>query len=191
MASNQTISSPAALFSFCLQSFPASGSSQMSWLFASGGQSIRSFSFSISPSNEYSELISFRIDWFDLLAVQGTLKSLLQDHNSKASILWHSAFFMVQLTSIHDYWRNHSFDHPDLCWQSDVSAFKYTVSVCHSFSLKEQASLNCVIAVFLPGEFHGQRSLEGYSPWGLKESDMTEQLSTAQSSSTVILDLRK
>ena len=57
-----------------------------------------SFSFSISPSNEYSELISFRIDWFDFLAVQGTLKSLLQHHSSKASILWHSAFFIVQLT---------------------------------------------------------------------------------------------
>ena len=55
-----------------------------------------SFSFSISPSNEYSELISFRINWFDLFAVQGTLKSLLQHQNSKASILWHSAFFMVQ-----------------------------------------------------------------------------------------------
>ena len=57
-----------------------------------------SFSFSISPSNEYSGLISFRIDWFDLLAVQGTLKSLLQHHNSKASILQCSAFFMVQLS---------------------------------------------------------------------------------------------
>ena len=56
------------------------------------------FSFSISPSNEYSGLISFRIDWFDLLAVQGTLKSLLQHHSSKASILWRSAFFMVQLS---------------------------------------------------------------------------------------------
>ena len=56
-----------------------------------------SFSFSISPSNEYSELISFRIDWFDL-AVQGTLKNLLQHHNLKASILWHSAFFMAQLS---------------------------------------------------------------------------------------------
>ena len=56
------------------------------------------FSFSISPSNEYSGLISFRIDWFDLLAVQGTLKSLLQHHSSKASVLWHSAFFMVQLS---------------------------------------------------------------------------------------------
>ena len=57
-----------------------------------------SFSFSISPSNEYSGLISFRIDWFDLLAVQGIHKSLLQHHSSKASILWRSAFFMVQLS---------------------------------------------------------------------------------------------
>ena len=56
-----------------------------------------SFSFSISPSNEHSGLISFRMDWLDLLAVQGTLKSLLQHHSSKASILWHSAFFIVQL----------------------------------------------------------------------------------------------
>ena len=58
----------------------------------------QSFSFSISPSNEHSVLISFRMDWFDLLAVQGTLKSLLQHHSSKASILWHSAFFIVQLS---------------------------------------------------------------------------------------------
>ena len=57
-----------------------------------------SFSFSISPSNEYSGLISFRINWLDLLAVQGTLKSLLQHHSSKASILWYSTFFMVQLS---------------------------------------------------------------------------------------------
>src|SRR5574337_1114525 len=57
-----------------------------------------SFSFSIHPSNEYSGLISFRIGWFDLLAVQGTLKSLLQHHSSKASVLWHSVFFMVQLS---------------------------------------------------------------------------------------------
>ena len=57
-----------------------------------------SFSFSISPSNEYSGLISFRIDWLDLLSVQGTLKSLLQQHSSKASILWCSAFFVVQLS---------------------------------------------------------------------------------------------
>ena len=57
-----------------------------------------SFSFKINPSNKYSELISFRIDWFDPLAVQETLKNLLQHHNSKAPILWHSAFFMVQLS---------------------------------------------------------------------------------------------
>ena len=57
-----------------------------------------SFSFSINPSNEYSGLISFRMDWFDLLAVHGTLKSLLQHYSSKASILWHSAFFIVQLS---------------------------------------------------------------------------------------------
>ena len=69
----------------------------MSQFFASGGKS-NSFSFTISPSNEYSGLISFRIDWLDLLAVQGTLKSLLQHHNSKASILQHSAFFIVQLS---------------------------------------------------------------------------------------------
>ena len=68
-----------------------------------------SFSLSISPSNEYPGLVSFRMDGLDLLAVQGTLKSLLQHHSSKASVLWHLAFFMVQL-SIHDYWKNHSFD---------------------------------------------------------------------------------
>ena len=81
------------------------------------------FSFSISPSNEHAELISFRMDWLDLLAVQGTLKSLLQHHSSKASIFWHSAFFCPTLTSIHDHWRNHSLDQMDLCWQSNVSTF--------------------------------------------------------------------
>jgi len=83
-----------------LQSFPASGSFPMSRLFASGGQSTGhlSFSLSISPSNEYSGLISFSMDWFDLLAVQGTLRSLLQHHSSKASVLQCSAFFMVQLS---------------------------------------------------------------------------------------------
>ena len=81
----------------------------------------RSFSFSISPSNEYSGLSSFGIDWFGLLTVQGTLKSLFPHHSSKASILRRSAFFMVQL--LHDYWKNHSFDYTDLCQQSDLSAF--------------------------------------------------------------------
>ena len=83
-----------------------------------------SFSFSISPSNEYSGLISFSVDWLDLLAVQGTLKSLLQHHSSKSSILWCSAFFTVQLS--HPYMtigKKHNFDEMDVCWQSNVSAF--------------------------------------------------------------------
>ena len=70
-----------------------------------------SSSFSISPSNEYSGLISFRIDWLDLLAIQGILKSLLHHHSSKASILWLSFLYSPTLTSIHDYWKNHSFFH--------------------------------------------------------------------------------
>ena len=83
-----------------------------------------SFSFSISPSNEYSGLISFRMDWLDLLAVQGILRSLLQHHSSKSIIsLVLSFLYSPTLTSIHDYWKNHSFDSMDLCWQSDVSAF--------------------------------------------------------------------
>ena len=68
------------------------------------------FSFNVSPSSAYSGLISFRMDWLDLLAVQGTLKSLLQHHSSKASILWRSALYSPTLTSIPDYWKNHSFD---------------------------------------------------------------------------------
>ena len=90
-----TTSSSVVPFS-CLQSFPASGSNESAlrirW------PKYWSFSFNISPSNEYSGLISFRMDWLDLLAVHGTLKSLLQHHSSKASILWRSAFFMVQLS---------------------------------------------------------------------------------------------
>ena len=70
----------------------------MSQFFASGGQSIGFFSYNISPSNEYSGLISFRMDWLDLLAVQGTLKSLPQHHSSKASVLQRSDFFIVQLS---------------------------------------------------------------------------------------------
>ena len=93
-----TISSSVVPFSSCPQSFPASGSFQMSQFFASGGQSIGVSASAISPSNEYSGLISFQIDWLDLLAVQGTLKSLLQHHSSKAPILQCSSFFMVQLS---------------------------------------------------------------------------------------------
>ena len=93
-----TIISSAAPFSSRLQSFPATRSFPTCRLFRSGGQSIGNFSFSISPSNEYSGLISFRMNWLDLHAVQGTLKSLLQHHSSKASILRCSALFMVQLS---------------------------------------------------------------------------------------------
>ena len=92
-----------------------------------------SFSFSISSSNEYSGLISFRIDWFDLLAIQGTLKNLLQHHSSKASILWYSAFITAQLS------------HPYMTltirtFVGKVMSLLFKSYVCHSFSSKEQAS---------------------------------------------------
>ena len=90
------ISSSVVPFSSCLQSWPASGFFSLSQFFTSGGQN-RSFTLSISPSNEYSELISFTIDWINL-AVQETLKSLLQHHSSKASVLQCLAFFTVQLS---------------------------------------------------------------------------------------------
>ena len=96
-----TILSSVVPFLSYLQSFQSSGSFPMSQFFTSGGQSIGGSASIISPSNEYPGLISFRIDWFDILAVQGTLKSLLQHHSSKASILQHSAFFIVQL--LHPY----------------------------------------------------------------------------------------
>ena len=91
----------------------------MSWLFASGGQSTGASASVFYPSNEYSGLISFRTNWFDLLAVQGTLKSLLQHHSWKASIPGHSAFFLVQLSQPYMITgKNHSFDYADLCRQS-------------------------------------------------------------------------
>ena len=82
-----------------------------------------SFSFSIRPSKEHPGLISFRVDWLDLLAVQGTLRSLLLHHSSKASIFWFSFLHSPTLTSIHDHWKNHSLDKTDLRWQRNVSAF--------------------------------------------------------------------
>ena len=97
-----------------------------------------SFSFNISPSNEYSGLISFRMDWLELCAVQGTLNTTGTLHTDtkglstpqfsptaqfKASLLRCSAFFIVQISSIQDYWKNHSFEWTDICWQSNVSAF--------------------------------------------------------------------
>ena len=121
------VSSSVAPFSSCLQSFPGTGFFPMSRVFASGGQSIGvSFSISASPSNAYLRLNLFRIEWFGLLTVQGTqgtLKSLLQHHSSKASILWCSGILMVQLSHTYILRKKHSFDYTDLCRLSDVSAF--------------------------------------------------------------------
>ena len=105
-----TISSSVVPFSSGLQLFQHQG--LYKWV-SSSYQVAKywSFSFSISPFNEYSWFISLRIDWLDLLAVQGTLKSLLQHHSSKASVLWHSAFLMVQLSYLYmTTGKNHSFD---------------------------------------------------------------------------------
>ena len=93
-----TISSSVTPFSSCPQSFLASRSFLSESALCIKWPKYWSFSFSISPSNEYSRLISFRIDWFDLLSVQGTLKRVLQYHSSKVPILWRLAFFMVQLS---------------------------------------------------------------------------------------------
>ena len=121
----------------------------------------RGFSFNISPSNEYSELISFRTDWFDLLAVQGSLKSLLKHHSSKASILWHSTFFMVQLS--HSYITSGKITALTrwtfvskgpvcrVCWQNPVQ-------VCHSFASKGQVSFNFMAAVTIYSDFRVQEN---------------------------------
>ena len=101
------LSSPSPLTS---QPFPASGSFQMSQLFASGGQSIGSFSFNISPTNKHPGLISFRMDWLDLLAVQGTLKSSPTPQFKSINSLVLSFLYSPTLTSIHDHWKNHSLD---------------------------------------------------------------------------------
>ena len=86
-----------------------------------------SFSFSISPSNEYSGLISFRMGWLDLLVVQGTQESSPTPQFKSVNSLVLSFLYSPTLTSIHDHRKNHSFDKMDLCWQSSVSAFEYAV----------------------------------------------------------------
>ena len=122
-----------------------------------------SFSFSISPSNEYSGPISFRMDWMNLLAVQGTLKSLLQHHSSKASILQCSAFFMVQLS------------HPYMTTGKTIALTRWTfVGKVMSLLFNMLSRLVMPTPVFLPGESQGQRSLVGCRLWGRTESDMTE-----------------
>ena len=119
-----------------------------------------SFSFNISPSNEHPGLISFRMDLLDLLAVQGTLKSFLQHHSSKASILWCSAFFMVQIS------------HPYMTTTTTIALTAGTfVSKVMSllFSTQWQPT-----PVFLPRESQGRGSLVGCHLWGCTESDTTE-----------------
>ena len=111
------ISSSVIPFSSGLQSFPASGSFPVSQIFASGGQS-----FSITPSSEYSGRISFRIDSFDLLAVQGTVESSPAPQFRSICYSAHSILYGPTLTSVQDYWKDHSCDWIDLCQQSNVSA---------------------------------------------------------------------
>ena len=118
-----------------------------------------SVSFSISLSSEHSGLISFRINWLDLLEVQGTLKSLPQHHSSKASFLQSSASFIVQL--LHTYTttgKTIALTRWSFCWQSNVFAFQYAVYVGHSFSSKEQASFNFMAAVTIHSDFGAQEN---------------------------------
>ena len=110
-----TISSSVAPFSSCPQSFPVSGSFPMSQLFTSDGQGYWSFNFSIRPSNEYLGLISFRIDWLDLLAVQDSQESSPTPQFKSINSLVLSLLYGPTLTSIRDYWKIHSFDYTDLC----------------------------------------------------------------------------
>ena len=123
-----------------------------------------SFSFSISPSNEHPGLISFRMDWLDLLVVQGTLKSLLQHHSSKTSVFWCSAFFIVQLS------------HPYMTTGKTIALTRWTfvgkvmsllfnmlsehvkAMTGHSFSSKEQASFNFMAAVTICSDFGAQEN---------------------------------
>ena len=126
------------------------------------------WSFSISPSNEYSGLISFRIDWFYFLAVQGTLQSLLQHHSSKASTLWHSAFFMVQLS--HPYMTTGKTIALTI-WTFVSKVMSLLFNMLSSFVMRQQWQ---PIPVLLPGKSQGQRSLVGCHLWGRTESDMTD-----------------
>ena len=116
-----TISSSVAPYSSCLQSFPASGSLPMSWLFTSGGQSIGN-SASVCPPNEHSELMSFRIDWFDLLALQVTLKNFPQHQFESTNSL---AFFMVQL-SLWFTFPYGSLSHPSMDTGKNIALTRWT-----------------------------------------------------------------
>ena len=114
--------------------------------------------FSINPSSEYSGLTSFRMDWLDLLAVQGALKSLFQHYNSKASILWHLAFFMVQCSHMHmSTGKTIAFAIGTFVSKLMSLLFNMLSRVCHSFSSKEQESFNFIIAVNVRSDFWSPR----------------------------------
>ena len=116
-----TISSSVVPFSSCLQSFPAPGSFPMSWLFTSDGQSTGALaSASVIPMSIQGW---FKIDWFDLLAFQETLKSLLQHQLESISFSVLCLLYCLALTSVHDYWKDHRLDYMDLCQQSNVLTF--------------------------------------------------------------------
>ena len=157
-----TISSSVIPFSSCLQSFPASGSFLMDTLCIAWPE-YWNFSLSISSSNEYSGFLSFGIDWFDLLAVQGTLKSLLKHHSLKALILCHSSFFMVQLS------------HPYMTTGQTTALTIWTfVGKMTSLLFNMLSRQWQPTPVFLPGESQGWWSLVGCRLWGRTESDTTE-----------------
>ena len=126
----------------------------MSWLFPLGGQTTGT-SASVSPSNEYSELISFRINWFDLLAVQGTLDSLIQHHSSKTSILQHSAFFMVQLSYLH---MTTGKTIALTILNSVIKVMSLLFKTVPSFSSEEQASFNFIAAITICSDFEAQEN---------------------------------
>ena len=117
----------------------------------------RNIGFSNSPCSEHSGLISFRIDWFDLLAVQGTLKSLFQHYSVKSSILWRSAFFMDQLSHLY-LTTEKTIALTIWTFVGQVSAFQYAVEVGHSFSSKEQVSFNSMAAVTVLSDFVAQEN---------------------------------
>ena len=117
-----------------------------------------SFSFSINPPNKCSGLISFRVEWFDLLAVQGTLKNLLQHHNLKASSLWHSAFFMVKCSHLYMTTGKTIALAIQTCVGIVMSLLLNTLSICHSFSSKEQESCNSMASVTICSGFRAQEN---------------------------------
>ena len=149
------MSSSVVPFSSCLQSFPVSGFFSSESVLCIRWPKYWSFSFSISPSNEYSGLISFRMDWLDLFAVQGTLKSPLQHHSSKASILQCSVFFIVQLS------------HPYMTTGKTIAltrqifvdkVISLSFNMLSGFSSKEQVSFNFMVAVTTCSDFGAQEN---------------------------------